>query len=176
MRIAVVSDTHLPRFRRALPEALVRGFEEAGIEMILHLGDWTTLLAAELLEAIAPLDGVAGNNDPPELVERFGRRKILEIEGARVGLTHGDLGSGRTSRERAIDAFGGPAARPEVVLFGHSHIPLIDRGRDGRLLINPGSPTDKRRQPRFSWALLEIRDGSATGELRFFDRSSGRPS
>src|SRR3954451_22458309 len=160
MRIGVVSDTHLPRFGRALPEALVRGFNEAGVDRILHLGDWTSLLAVELLEAIAPLDGVAGNNDPPELVERFGRRKVVELEGVRIGMTHGDLGEGRTTPERARLTFTGALA-PPVILFGHSHIPLLERLTGGRLLLTPGSPTDKRRQPRYSWALLAIEAGRA---------------
>jgi putative phosphoesterase len=169
MRIGVVSDTHLPRFGRALPEPLVRGFHEAGIERILHLGDWTSTLAVDLLEEIAPLDGVAGNNDPPELVERFGRRKVVEVEGVRIGLTHGDLGEGRTTPERARQAFAG-ASPPGAILFGHSHIPLLEQLPGDRLLLNPGSPTDKRRQPRHSWALLDLKEGVARAELRFFDR------
>src|SRR4051794_40851578 len=108
MRIAVVSDTHLPRFGRSLPAPLVEGIRGAEVDLILHLGDWTSLLAIELLEALGPLDGVAGNNDPAEIGERFGRTKIIEIEGVRIGLTHGDLGPGRTTRERAVRTFVGP--------------------------------------------------------------------
>src|SRR4051812_32648919 len=115
MRIAVVSDTHLPRFGRTLPQPLARGFREAGIERILHLGDWTTMLAVDLLEEIAPVDGVAGNNDPPELVERFGRKKVVALEGLRIGLTHGDLGLGRSTPERAAGTFAGEDVG--VILF-----------------------------------------------------------
>jgi putative phosphoesterase len=177
MRIAVVSDTHLPRFGRSLPAPLVEGIHAANVDLIVHLGDWTSLLAVEVLEALGPLDGVAGNNDPPEIVERFGRAKVIEVAGARIGLTHGDLGPGRTTPERAVRTFGGPGENepshgepPQVVLFGHSHIPLIRRFGADRLLLNPGSPTDKRRQPGYSWALLEIRDGRADAELRSFER------
>jgi uncharacterized protein len=175
LRIGVVSDTHLPRFGRRLPDGLVAGLREAGVEQVLHLGDWTSMLAVELLEEIAPTDGVAGNNDPPELVERFGRRKVVEIDGVTIGLTHGDLGSGRTTPERAVATFADEPVPVSVVLFGHSHIPLLERravagAPAAQLLLNPGSPTDKRRQPRHSWALLEIANGAAGAELRFFAR------
>ena len=159
VRVAVVSDTHLPRFGRELPRALIEGFERERIERILHAGDWTTTLAVDLLERIAPVDGVAGNNDGPELHARFGKRKVLELDGVRVGIAHGHLGPGRSTEERAVRAFEAVDPRPDLILFGHSHIPVVRRLASGRWLINPGSPTDKRRQPHFTWALLEIHAG-----------------
>ena len=78
MRIAIVSDTHLPRFGKVLPRWLVGTLEAASVDRILHAGDWTTELAVDLLEAIAPVDGVAGNNDGPELHERFGTRRVID--------------------------------------------------------------------------------------------------
>ncbi|MFL5755085.1 MAG: metallophosphoesterase family protein [Chloroflexota bacterium] len=168
MRIGVVSDTHLPRFGRTLPPPLVAALREADVHLILHLGDWTDALAIPLLEAVAPVDGVAGNNDGADLVARLGRRKIVELDGARMGLTHGDLGIGPSTPERAVRTF--EADDVSAVLFGHSHIPLLERLPGGRVVLNPGSPTDKRRQRRYSWALLEIADGAIEAELRFFDR------
>ncbi len=129
-----------------------------------------------MFEAIAPVEGVAGNNDPPELVERFGRRRVVtsvpESAGStvRIGLIHGDAGPGRTTPERAARAFA--AGEVEVVCFGHSHVPLVGRLPDGRLLINPGSPTDRRRQPLYSWALLDLTGGSVRAVLRFYDDRS----
>ena len=170
MRIAIVADTHLPRFGRRLPRALVDGFAAARIERIIHAGDWTDPMAVELFEAIADLDGVAGNNDGPALQARFGTQLVLEVEGARIGVTHGHLGLGATTRDRAIGAFADvPGIR--AIVFGHSHIPLVeqladgdgDDGDGGTWLVNPGSPTDKRRQPRFTWALLTVEDGAVTG-------------
>jgi uncharacterized protein len=170
VRAGVVSDTHLPRFGRRLPGQLVRGLEAAHVELILHLGDFTGAEVPALFEVLAPFDAVAGNNDGPELVERFGRRKVLDVGGVRIGLTHGDLGLGRTTPERAPRTFAPDEV--DVVLFGHSHIPLVQRLLDGRLLVNPGSPTDKRRQPRYSWALLTIEGGRVAAELHFFDDRS----
>lgn len=165
MLIGLVGDTHLPRFGRALPAALVEGLRAAPVARILHVGDFTAADAPALFEAIAPLDAVAGNNDPAELVARFGRRKILEIGGARIGLVHGDGRSGTTpGRSRA--AFAGEPV--DVVCFGHSHQPLCER-RDGVWLVNPGSPTDKRRERRYSYALLEVERGRIAPRLVFYD-------
>lgn len=167
MHIGVVSDTHLPRFGRALPRALVDGLRAAEVELILHLGDFTQAFVPGLFDAIALVDGVAGNNDPPSLVERFGRRKVLEVGAVRLGLTHGDLGPGRTTPERARRTFVNEPL--DAVLFGHSHVPWIERSADGPLLLNPGSPTDKRRQPRYTWALLRLTADGLDAEIRSFD-------
>ena len=175
MRIAVVADTHLPRFGRRLPRALVDGFAAARIDRIVHAGDWTDPLAVELFEAVADLDGVAGNNDGPELQARFGTQLVLEVDGARLGITHGHLGTAATTRDRAIAAFADvPGIR--AIVFGHSHVPLVERldGDDGGTwLVNPGSPTDKRQEPRFTWALLTIDDGVVSDvEIRAYDDRS----
>jgi putative phosphoesterase len=173
MRIALVSDTHLPRFGRALPKALLDGFAEARIDRILHAGDWTDPFAADLLEAIAPLDGVAGNNDGPALHERFGTRRTVELDGSRIGLTHGHLGLGATTRERTRRAFEGDEEL-DAIVFGHSHVPLVERLPTGTWLVNPGSPTDRRRQPTFSWGLMTIESGhiASVAIVRYEDRST----
>ena len=170
MRIAAVSDTHLPKFGRALPRALVDGIGAGRIDLIVHLGDSGEPFVPALFEALGPFDAVAGNNDGSELAARFGRRKLLKLEGVLVGLTHGDLGLGGTTPERARGAFAGEAVA--AILFGHSHVPLVERVPNGPLLVNPGSPTDKRTQPRYSWALLEVDRGVARAELRYFDDRS----
>ena len=170
MRIAAVSDTHLPKFGRALPRALVDGIRAERVDLIVHLGDFTGPFVPGLFEALAPFDAVAGNNDGRELVARFGRRKVLELDGLRVGLTHGDLGLGATTRERARATFAPDGVT--LVLFGHSHAPLLEQLPGGPLLVNPGSPTDKRMQSRYSWALVDVEGGQLRAELRFFDDRS----
>jgi putative phosphoesterase len=165
MRIGVVGDTHLPRFGGELPIALCEGLRSAGVELIVHVGDFTGAEIPALFEAIAPLEAVAGNNDPPELAARFGRRKILRVAGARLGLVHGD-GQKGTTPSRSAAAFA--ANTVDAICFGHSHQPLCER-RESLWLLNPGSPTDKRRQPRYSYAIVEITRGRVAPRLVFFD-------
>ena len=169
-RIGVLSDTHLPRFGRSLPDALVRALRDTDVERLIHCGDWTERFVVDLLEAIAPVHGVAGNNDPPEIVGRFGYAPVVQLEGARIGITHGHIGPTHlTTPERAVLTF---ASQPDIaaICFGHSHLPSVKRTTSGTLLVNPGSPTDKRRQPRYSWGLLTVEDGRVDAELRFFER------
>ena len=163
-RVGVVSDTHFPRFGRALPRALERGLRRAGVERILHLGDMTDLLAVALFEAIAPFDAVAGNNDGPEIRERFGRRKVVRVEDVRIGMVHGDGKRGST-RSRALEAFADEQL--DVVLFGHSHRPVVGRER-GVLFANPGSPTDKRLNPLYSYAVLTVDGANARVALKYY--------
>jgi putative phosphoesterase len=162
--IGVVSDTHFPRFGRALPRALERGLRRAGVTRILHLGDMTDLLAVPLFEAIAPFDAVAGNNDGAAIVERFGRRKLVQVEDVRIGMIHGD-GRRGTTKSRALEAFADGEA--DVILFGHSHRPLV--AREGRVLLaNPGSPTDKRLNPLYSYAILTVHGLTARVNLKYY--------
>ena len=162
--LGVVSDTHFPRFGRALPRALERGLRAAKVERILHLGDLTDLLAVPLFEAIAPFDAVAGNNDGEAIRARFGRRKIVEVEDVRIGMVHGD-GKRGTTMQRALAAFAGEPV--DVVLFGHSHRPVIARKGDV-VVANPGSPTDKRVNPRYSYAILTVDGAEARVALKYY--------
>jgi putative phosphoesterase len=155
-RVAVVSDTHVPRFRRYLPDLLVT-LETLRPDAILHCGDWTDPSLIEMLAAIAPTDGVAGNNDGPELHRRLGTHAIVTVAGARIAMTHGHLGPGRSTPDRALAAF---AAEPDLgaIVFGHSHIPVVRELTNRAYLINPGSATDRRSQPSRTMASLEVED------------------
>ncbi|MCM3748492.1 metallophosphoesterase [Paenibacillus pasadenensis] len=167
MRIGLVSDTHLSGTAGKLPDELVRGLQ--GVEFILHAGDWTHPRAVALLEAIAPVDGVAGNNDGPDLVRRFGKKKLLELGGFRIGIVHGDIGWGRWTEQKALSNFEGEDAA--VILFGHSHTPYRKQ-HGASLLFNPGSPLQKRRQPRYSYGIMELAGGSIRTEHYYFDDRS----
>lgn len=164
IRIGVISDTHLGERAEKLPDALVEGLR--GVDLILHAGDWVSPHVVGLVEAIAPCESVAGNNDGPDIVDKFGYAKRLELGGLRFGLVHGD-GYRKTTAERALDAFADE--RPDVIVYGHSHIPE-SRQVGGTLLFNPGSPTDKRRQPRYSYGIITVENGELKqAELVYFD-------
>jgi len=162
MRIIVVSDTHMPRSAKSIPAPLREALTTA--DYILHAGDWCVPDAVRAFEAYAPVDGVAGNNDVRELAERFGWRKRLNLGGIRIGIVHGH-GTGGTTESRARQAF--KNEKVDVILFGHSHVPL-NRRDGGVLMFNPGSPTARRRQPHHSFGIWDIEDGILRTRHVFF--------
>ncbi|MEO6503063.1 MAG: metallophosphoesterase family protein [Jatrophihabitantaceae bacterium] len=155
MRVAVLSDTHAPRYWKSCPPAVARVLEH--VEVILHAGDVCTPDVLDELSEWAPVYAVRGNNDGPDVADWGAADTLtLELAGLPVAMTH-DSGAriGRPARLRRWF----PDAR--LVVFGHSHIPLSEE-HDGQRIFNPGSPTDKRRQPRGTVGLLLIEDGVLT--------------
>ncbi|AHY45493.1 yfcE: phosphodiesterase, MJ0936 family [Rubrobacter radiotolerans] len=155
MRVVVLADTHLPRRAKRLPEALTPHLE--GADAILHAGDLMDLALLDELEDYAPTLAVRGNLDPPDV--RLPESRELELAGVRIAMIHDSgrkEGRARRMRRRFPDA--------RVVVFGHSHIPLLED--DGALmLLNPGSPTDRRRQPQHTFALLDLADGEVEARI-----------
>jgi uncharacterized protein len=153
VRVVVIADTHLRRSwpNRRLPTAARR--ELATADVILHAGDITQAEHLEELATYAPVHAVLGNNDP-ELIGVLPETLELELAGVRVAMIH-DSGPARGRDARLHARF--PAA--DVVVFGHSHIPWNAEGLDGQLLFNPGSPTERRRQPHRTIGLLELGGG-----------------
>ena len=166
MRIAVISDTHMPKRAKQIPKRLLQGIQ--GVDLILHAGDWTNLEVFNLFEKIAPIDGVAGNNDGPEIISRLGRKKMINVAGVRIGMIHGD-GTQKTTEIRAWQAFANEQV--DVIIFGHSHIPFL-KWHKGVLIFNPGSPTDKRFQPRYSYGILELSGGKIQAKHFYYDDKS----
>ncbi|MFF2482498.1 metallophosphoesterase family protein [Paenibacillus sp. NPDC058071] len=165
MKIVVVADTHMPRSAKALPKRLVAELSDA--KLILHAGDWTSEEVYRELARYAPVEGVAGNNDGGELAKRLGFSKIVRCGGFRIGLTHGHLPNPkRTALRNASLAFSPDEV--DAVVFGHSHIPLLKR-ENGLLLFNPGSPTAKRRQPQYSFGILQTGEQGLKARHIFFD-------
>jgi putative phosphoesterase len=151
----VIADTHLPRRANALPEGLLPYLERA--DLILHAGDLMDPRLLDDLAAYAPVRAVQGNLDPPEV--RLPETVQFEFGGVRTAMIH-DSGPERGRRNRMRRRF--PEAR--VVVFGHSHVPWLE-DKEGLLLLNPGSPTDRRRQPEHSFALLRVEDGEVRAEV-----------
>ena len=152
---AVIADTHMPHRARVLPEGIIPHLERA--DLVLHAGDLMDPTLLEELNTYAPTRAVRGNLDPPEA----GLPETLEFEfgGARVAMIH-DSGPKRGRRSRMRRRF--PEAR--VVVFGHSHVPWSE-DQYGLLLLNPGSPTDRRRQPEHTFALLRAEEGEVMAEI-----------
>ena len=156
-RVAVVSDTHLPRRLRSLPARLIRECEAA--DRILHAGDFVRHSVLAELQAYGPVDAVLGNCDDVDLASMLPEQRVVEIDGVRIGMIHDSgLSAGRAARL---------AARfPDchVAIFGHSHQPLLEQA-DGLLLLNPGSAIERRQAPVCTMALLDIGEGRLEAEL-----------
>lgn len=155
MLAVVLADTHIPRRAKALPEGLLPYLERA--DLILHAGD---LIAEDLLyelQAYAPVRAVLGNVDPPDI--HLPETLEFKAGGVRIAMIH-DAGPAKGRRSRMRHRF----PKAHVVVFGHSHIPLLEN-EDGFLLLNPGSPTDKRTQPEHTFALLNIEKGNTEAQI-----------
>ncbi|MFF2888653.1 metallophosphoesterase family protein [Paenibacillus sp. NPDC057967] len=154
MKIVVLADTHMPRMAKKLPERLLA--ELANTEAIIHAGDWSSMAVYEQLAAFAPTYGVAGNNDGEVLQAKFGTSRLLQFGPWRIGLVHGHGASKRASTEsHAIAAFKDTPVH--ILIYGHSHIPVLKQV-DNLIIFNPGSPTDKRRQPLYSFGIIDFED------------------
>ena len=165
MLIALISDTHLPRGTRRLPDACVERIREA--DLLLHAGDFTTVETLRELEAIGPpLLGVHGNIDSAELRRLLPAERVVEAAGARIAMVH-DGGPRPGRLERLRRAYGD---RADAVVFGHSHLPLHEE-RDGFQIFNPGSPTERRRAPRHTMGIARVEDGAVSFELVPLDES-----
>jgi uncharacterized protein len=164
--LAIVADTHLPRGPRQLPAGCVERLEAA--DLILHAGDFSSVALLLALESLAPVAAVHGNVDDPELRRRLPEARVVETDGARIALVH-DAGPAQGRLARMRRRFPGA----DAVIFGHSHLPLLERaagGRRGRFQIfNPGSPTDRRRSPHHTMGLARVDDGRVEFELVVLD-------
>ena len=161
MRIAVISDTHLPKGARALPEGCVERLRAA--DLILHAGDFVSVAFLEELRALGPpVEAVYGNVDEPALRTLLPKEHVAEAGGLRIGMVH--IGGPKAGREaRLIDRFPGCAG----VVYGHSHLPQVEQV-DGVWILNPGSPTERRRAPTKTMIELRAGGGKLVPELLHF--------
>jgi uncharacterized protein len=152
MKVVVLSDTHAPRRWRGCPPAVAEHL--SGADVILHAGDVCTAGVLDELSEYAPVRAVLGNNDGADVAAWGAPEELrLELDGLPVVMIHDSgpaIGRAARMRRRFPDA--------QLVVFGHSHIPLDETG-EGVRIFNPGSPTDRRRQPRGTLGILEIDSG-----------------
>ncbi|MDA8220336.1 metallophosphoesterase family protein [Desulfosporosinus sp.] len=160
MHIAVLSDTHL-RKGKSLPSFVWEHLSQ--VDMILHAGDLTHMGLLEELSCIAPVRAVRGNCDGWDV--SLPDRDIIECGTLNIGLIHGNTGKGKNTPDRAYSSFADSAVN--IIVFGHSHSPYLE-WRNGILLFNPGSPTDKRREQYFSFGLMDILQGQVQAKHLYF--------
>jgi len=156
--VAAIADTHLPRGSRVLPEECVRRLRAA--DLILHAGDLVSAAFLEELRALGPpVHAVVGNMDEPALQEALPKETVVDAAGARIGMIH--IPGPRAGREARLAArFPGC----DAVLYGHTHVPQVERV-EGVWILNPGSPTERRRAPAHTMLELRVADGTLRPEL-----------
>jgi putative phosphoesterase len=157
-RILVLADTHIrPGRRYRLPDSVYRELDRT--DLVLHAGDLVVPDVLHELSGFAPVHAVLGNNDVGELVDALPETVELEAGGVRVAMVH-DSGP-RAGRERRLRR---RFPEADIVVFGHSHIPWNEAG-NGQRLFNPGSPTERRRQPQCTYGMIEIECGSVDARV-----------
>lgn len=150
MKLGLVADTHrTSRSKRPLPVDLLLGLE--GCDLICHAGDVNARWVLGQLEEIAPLRAVGGNNEEDALEQELELEHFFEIGRFTIGLMHGHHPK-LTARQHTYDRMRGIV---DCAIYGHSHRPEIEE-RDGLLMVNPGSPTQKRYAPHATFAILTV--------------------
>ncbi|MQY34203.1 hypothetical protein SRB17_21690 [Streptomyces sp. RB17] len=151
-----MSDTHLPKRAKRLPEPLLAELPCA--DVVFHAGDWVDTATLDLLESrCRRLIGVHGNNDGPQLRARLPEVAYAELDGLRFGVVH-ETGPAQGREARCAARF----PDLDVLVFGHSHIPWDTTAPTGLRLLNPGSPTDRRRQPHCTYMTAVLAGGALT--------------
>lgn len=163
-RLGVVADTHVPsRGTRWATEPVIRFFQRAAPDLILHAGDAGHASILHELHEVAPTIGVRGNADPLDLIDSLPDQWRVTVGQRTVLLMHGDRGRSAVATARA-------AAGEEIdlIVFGHSHQPLIEMAGT-TILFNPGSPTERRWNPHFGIGMIAVSDAEIDPELILFD-------
>jgi len=153
VRLLLLADTHLPKRARALPAQVWEEVDAA--DVVVHAGDWVDVATLDELEARSRrLVGVYGNNDGAALRARLPEVARVELAGLRLAVVH-ETGAAKGREDRCAVAF----PDTDVLVFGHSHIPWDTVAGSGLRLLNPGSPTDRRRQPHCTYMTASVVEG-----------------
>jgi putative phosphoesterase len=156
VRLLLMSDTHLPKRAKELPAPLLAELPHA--DVVFHAGDWVDTATLDLLESrSARLVGVYGNNDGPGLRARLPEVAYADVGGVRFAVVH-ETGAAQGREARCAERY----PDTDVLVFGHSHIPWDTSAPGGLRLLNPGSPTDRRRQPHCTYMTATAADGRLT--------------
>ncbi|MFD6434209.1 metallophosphoesterase family protein [Streptomyces venezuelae] len=154
MQLLLTSDTHVPARAKRLPDDLMKDLDAA--DVVIHAGDWIDEATLDLFESRSRrLVAVYGNNDGPGLRRRLPEVARVELGGLRFGVVH-ETGAATGRERRCAERF----PDLDVLVFGHSHIPWDTTAPGGLRLLNPGSPTDRRRQPYCTYLTATVAEGT----------------
>ncbi|MEV7621113.1 metallophosphoesterase [Microbacterium sp. NPDC089321] len=156
----LLADTHIPARAKRLPRAVLEAIDDA--DVVVHAGDWIDVATLDVIESRAKrFYGVYGNNDGADLRARLPEVARFDVDGLRFAVIH-ETGAARKREERMDDLF----PDTDMLIFGHSHITWDTVTPAGMRLLNPGSPTDRRRQP--TCTMMRVESAAAQSKYRCF--------
>ncbi|SDJ99019.1 metallophosphoesterase family protein [Natronincola ferrireducens] len=164
MKIGIISDTHITKDPEKFLHTIKYHFH--GLDLIIHAGDFVAEGVVKGLIQYKDFVGVLGNVDNQNTTHFVKEKELIELEGYKIGIYHGH-GIGKTTLERTYEIF--MEDNVDIIIFGHSHQPIIKTHR-GILMLNPGSPTQKRKERWFSYILLELDRESIEASLKLFSK------
>jgi uncharacterized protein len=162
MKIGIISDTHINKHPKKILEIIDKHLN--GVDMIIHAGDYKTAKVVNLLRQYKNFIGVYGNVDERPVRDILNEKELVEVMGYKIGVYHGH-GENKTTLDRAYEKF--EADRVDIIIFGHSHQPII-KTLGKVLMLNPGSLTSKRRDRWYSYIILELEKDSINAEIKLF--------
>lgn len=163
MKIGIIADTHIKKDIDKFINSIDIYFKE--VDLLIHAGDYINNQVLKALKNYKNFVGVWGNVDDDNTKELINEKEIILIEGYKIGIFHGH-GSNRTTLDRAYDKF--IDDQVDIIIFGHSHQPLA-KTKNGVLMLNPGSITNKRRERWFSFIILEINEEGIDVKFKFLN-------
>lgn len=159
MKIAVLSDTHIPTKAKKLPEILLRELEQ--VDSIIHAGDLVSVEVLEQLQSLAPVHAVCGNVDNEKIKRMLPEKLKLKLNGFKIGVTHGHL-----VRGNMLDRLSYIFPEEDLIIFGHTHKP-VNQKIGQQVFFNPGSPTDRRLQPEHSFGIIYLEEDIRIQLIKF---------
>lgn len=164
IKIGIISDTHISKDLYKIDELLNKHLKNS--DLIIHAGDFKNSKVIDIIEKQKKFIGVFGNNDGDQIKERVKEKEIITIMGYKIGIYHGH-GNAKTTIDRAYEMF--IDNKVDIIIFGHSHQPVI-RTMNKILMLNPGSPTSKRKDRWYSYIILDLDKGHISAQIHFFDK------
>lgn len=164
IKIGIISDTHISKDLYKMDELLSNHLKN--VDLVIHAGDYKNSKVIDIIEKHNKFLGVFGNNDGDLIKERVKEKELINIMGYKVGIYHGH-GNTKTTIDRAYEMF--KDNRVDIIIFGHSHQPII-KTVNKILMLNPGSPTSKRKDRWYSYIILELEKGHINAQINFFDK------
>ncbi|MBL4935189.1 metallophosphoesterase [Clostridium sp. YIM B02515] len=162
IKVGILSDTHISKDNYKIDELLKKYFNE--VDIIIHAGDYKSSKVIETIKKYKPFIGVFGNNDGNAVKELVREKEIIKLNGYKIGIYHGH-GEGKSTIDKAYEVF--KEDKVDIIVFGHSHLPII-KTMNKTLMLNPGSPTSKRKERWYSIIILELDKNFINAQIKFF--------